>query len=60
MDTWSSRIRLLFLLTILFVWFLIREILENNLNMVIFWGIFTIIYIVSLAIFYYFLKRSEN
>jgi len=60
MVNWSSRIRLLFLLIILFVWLLIRAILENNLNMVLFWGIFTLIYIVSLVIFYYFLKRSEN
>ena len=60
MDKWSSRIRLLFLLTILFIWFFIREIVENNVFYALFWIIFTLIYVISLTILYLLVKKSEK
>lgn len=60
MDKWSNRIRLLFLLTILFVWFFIRGILENDALMTLFWGIFTLVYVVSITIFYFLNKKYQE
>lgn len=50
MDTWEKRLQLLLLLSIFFVYLVIQGVIENDPVKISFWGIFTVLYILSLTI----------
>ena len=58
MDKLSSRIRLLFLLSILFLYFAFRDL--NNPESFYFWLLFAIVYLISIAILYFATKKWKN
>jgi len=60
MDKLSSRIRLLWLLCILFIYFIIRSLLENDTELAIFWTLFLILYIISLIIMHIVFRTLEK
>ena len=60
MDKVRSGIRLLALFSIFFIYKAIMGVIENNINEVILWSLFTIIYIISLTIAYFVVKRWEK
>ena len=56
----SSRIRLLALITIFFIVKAIVEAIEGDTNQVILWLLITIVYIASLVVLYFVMKRWEK
>ncbi|MFX1327478.1 MAG: hypothetical protein ACFE91_04965 [Promethearchaeota archaeon] len=60
MDKVRSGIRLLALFSIFFIYKAIMGAITENANEVILWTLITIIYIVSLVILYFVLKRWEK
>ena len=60
MDKIRSTIRLLALFSIFFIYKAIMGVVENNMNEIILWSLITIIYIVSLTIAYFVVKRWEK
>jgi len=56
----SSRIRLLALITIFFIVKAIVEAIDGDTNQAILWLLITIVYIVSLVILYFVIKRWEK
>ncbi len=60
MDKVKSRILLLSLFSIFFIYKAIMGVIENNVNEIILWSSFTIIYIISLTIAYLVFKRYEK
>jgi len=60
MDKLRSRIQLLALVSIFFIYRAILGVINNNSNEVVLWSLITIIYIVSLIIAYFVLIRWEK
>jgi uncharacterized sodium:solute symporter family permease YidK len=60
MDKIKSAIRLLALFSIFFIYKAIMGIIENNPNDITLWLLLTIIYIISLVILYFVIKRWER
>ncbi|MFX1236684.1 MAG: hypothetical protein ACFFAS_13865 [Promethearchaeota archaeon] len=60
MDKWGKRLQLLFLFTIFFVYMTIRGVLDNNTASASFWGIFTIIYVLSLIVAIIFWRKFQK
>jgi uncharacterized sodium:solute symporter family permease YidK len=60
MDRIRSAIRLLALFSIFFIYKAIMGAIESNPNEVILWSLVTIVYIVSLIIVYFVMKRWEE
>ncbi|MFX1467673.1 MAG: hypothetical protein ACFFB8_03350 [Promethearchaeota archaeon] len=60
MDKVRSGIRLLALFSIFFIYKAIMGAITENANEAILWTLITIIYIVSLVILYFVLKRWEK
>ena len=50
MDKIAQRMRLLWLLCILFIYFIIRSYLDGNSELIFFWIIFLMLYIASLIL----------
>ncbi len=60
MDKLRSGIRLLALFSIFFIYKAIMGAIAENLNEITLWTLITIIYIVSLVILYFVVKRREK
>ncbi|MFX0034316.1 MAG: hypothetical protein ACFE9I_01585 [Candidatus Hermodarchaeota archaeon] len=60
MDKVRSGIRLLALFSIFFIYKAIMGAIAENLNEITLWTLITIIYIVSLVILYFVVKRWEK
>ncbi len=60
MDKTRSAIRLLALFSIYFIYKAIMGAIEYNKNEIILWSLITILYIVSLIILYFVVKRWET
>ena len=60
MDKIGSGIRLLALFSIFFIYKAIMGAIGENTNEVILWSLITIIYIISLVILYFVIKRWEK
>ena len=60
MDRIRSAVRLLALFSIFFIYKAIMAAIELNQNEVILWSLITIVYIVSLIIVYFVVKRWEK
>ena len=60
MEKTSSTIRLLALISIFFVYKAIMGIINNDQNEIILWSLITIVYLVSLVILYFVIKRWET
>lgn len=60
MDKLRSGIRLLALFSIFFIYKAIMGAIAENLNEITLWTLITIIYIVSLVILYFVVKRWEK
>jgi len=59
MDRIKSAIRLLALFSIFFIYKAIMGILNRNNNEVMLWSLITLIYIISLVILYFIIKRYK-
>ena len=59
MDKTKSAIRLLALFSIFFIYKAIMGVIENNPNEVILWSLITIVYMISLVIMYFVIKKKE-
>ncbi|MFX1313555.1 MAG: hypothetical protein ACFFHD_13255 [Promethearchaeota archaeon] len=60
MDKISSGIRLLTLFIIFFVYKAIMGLIEKNTNEIILWSLITVVYIISLGISYFLVKKWEK
>ena len=60
MDKVRSGIRLLALFSIFFIYKAIIGAIANNTNEVILWSLITIVYIISLVIMYFVVKKWEK
>ena len=60
MNKISSSVRLLALFSIFFIYKAIQSAIDNNSNEVILWSLITFVYIVSLVILYFVVKRWEK
>ena len=60
MEKVGSGIRLLGLFSIFFIYKAIMGAIGNNTNEVILWSLITIIYIISLIILFFVMKRWET
>ncbi len=60
MDKIKSAIRLLALFSIFFIYKTIMGVIENNTNEAILWLMITIIYVISLIIAYFVIRRWEG
>ncbi len=60
MNKTRSTIRLLALFSVFFIYKAITGAFENNNNEVILWSLITIVYLVSLVILYFVVKRWET
>jgi len=60
MDKTRSAIRLLALFSIYFIYKAIMGAIEYNKNEIILWSLITILYIVSLIVLYFVVKRWET
>ena len=60
MDRIRSTVRLLALFSIFFIYKAIMGVIESNPNEVILWSLITIVYLVSLIIVYFVIKRWEE
>jgi uncharacterized sodium:solute symporter family permease YidK len=60
MDKIRSAIRLLALFSIFFIYKAIMGVIENNANDIFLWSLITIIYIISLVIAYFVVRRWKK
>ena len=60
MDRIRSTVRLLALFSIFFIYKAIMGVIESNPNELILWSLITIVYLVSLIIVYFVIKRWEE
>ncbi|MFW9973385.1 MAG: hypothetical protein ACFFDF_24590 [Candidatus Odinarchaeota archaeon] len=60
MDKIKSSFQLLSLFSIFFIYKAIMGAIENNINEFTLWFLITIVYIVSLVIFYFVIQRWEK
>jgi uncharacterized sodium:solute symporter family permease YidK len=60
MDKLRSRIQLLTLLSIFFIYSAIKGLLNNNLTEFFMWLLITIVYIISLIILYFVIKNWQK
>jgi hypothetical protein len=60
MDKTRSSIRLLALFCIFFIYKAIMGVVDNNTNEMTLWLLITIVYLVSLIILYFVIKRWET
>ncbi len=60
MNKLQYRLKLLWLLTIYFVYRIIRAYLENNSDEVILWTLFLIVYIISLIVMLIVIKTWQK
>ncbi len=60
MDKTRSVIRLLALFSIYFIYKAIMGAIDNNNNEIFLWSLITILYIVSLIVLYFVVKRWET
>ena len=60
MDKIQSTIRLLALFSIFFIYKAIMGVIEGKSNEIILWSLITIVYMISLVIAYFVLKRWEK
>lgn len=60
MDKLQSTIRLLALVSIFFIYKAIMGVIDDNSNEVVLWSLITFVYIISLVIAYFVLKRLEK
>ena len=60
MDKVKSGIRLLALFSIFFIYKAIMGAIAENINEVILWSLITLVYIISLIILYFVVKRWEK
>ena len=58
MDKLSSRIRLLFLISILFIYFAFRDL--DNPETFYFWLLIAFVYLISISILYFSTKKWKN
>jgi len=60
MDKLKSRLRLLSLISLFFIYRAISSLLSDNLPEFLLWVIFTVLYLISLIILYFILKKSGS
>ncbi|MHA2186305.1 MAG: hypothetical protein ACXADU_12135 [Promethearchaeota archaeon] len=60
MDKVLSTFRLLALFSIFFIYQAIKGAIEENVNNVILWSLITLVYIASLIVLYFVLRRWEK
>jgi hypothetical protein len=60
MDKLRSRIQLLALVSIFFIYRTIMGVINSNSNEVVIWSLITIVYIASLIVAYFVLTRWEK
>jgi len=60
MDKFKSRIQLLSLLSIFFIYSAIKELVSNNMSGFIIWIMISLFYIISLAILYFIIKKGQK
>ncbi|MHA1146643.1 MAG: hypothetical protein ACTSR8_00175 [Promethearchaeota archaeon] len=56
----TSRIRILWLVTIYFIYRSLTGYLNNNSEEMVIWGMITVVYIISLIILMFAVKRMQN
>jgi len=59
-NAWTKRLQLLFILSIYFVYMIIKGLIENNMILVSFWTMFTLVYLISLTIALVVLKKYQK
>lgn len=60
MDKFKSRIQLLSLLSIFFIYSAIKELISNNMSGFIIWIMISLLYIISLTILYFIIKKGQK
>jgi hypothetical protein len=60
MDNILSKIRLLALFSIFFIYQAIKGAIDKNINNVILWSLITLIYIISFIVLYFVLRKWEE
>lgn len=60
MEKIRSRITLLSLFTLFFVYKVIGGIISNNYNEIILWSLITFVYVLSLVVVFFVMKKLEK
>ena len=60
MDRIRSGIRLLALFSIFFIYKAINAVIEDNQTDLTFWSMFTLVYLISLIILFFVIKKLEK
>jgi Na+/melibiose symporter-like transporter len=60
MDNVRSVIRLLALFSIFFIYKVIIALLSKNMNDITLWGLITIVYVISITILFFVVKKLEK
>ncbi|KKM82944.1 hypothetical protein LCGC14_1314370 [marine sediment metagenome] len=60
MDNVRSVIRLLALFSIFFIYKAIQALLSNNMNDITLWVLITIVYVISITILFFVVKKLEK